>query len=213
MLYFLLKIIIFISVSITLRISYLLFIKAKPNKSKNRKSPATTLICLGSGGHTKEMIAILQEFNFKNYSPRHYIIADNDITSKSKVTALESPTATDFTIQSISRSRAVKQSYFTSIFTTIISTFECIPLLLKLRPEMILCNGPGTCVPICLVSFMLKVFFVQTQCRIVFIESFCRVQSLSLSGKILLYVADLFAVHWVELKQMSNRIEYFGQIM
>lgn len=199
---------------IVFRLYYIVF-KFKPNNALlvKRQSSVPTLICLGSGGHTKEIIAILQEMNFTNYSPRHYLLAETDITSLSKVETLESDSATDFVVHRITRSRAVKQSNITSIFTTIVSTIECIPLLLKIKPELILCNGPGTCVPICLVSILLKVFFINSQCRIVFVESFCRVKSLSLSGKILLYFTDLFAVHWEDLKQFSNRIEYFGKLM
>lgn len=81
----------------------------------------------------------------------------------------------------------------------------------------IICNGPGTCVPICVAAFALRVrrcwlgvtppaivhrfpacwcaqVLFLSRCRIVFVESFCRVRSLSLSGKLLYPFADRFVV-------------------
>lgn len=46
--------------------------------------------------------------------------------------------------------------------------------------------------------------------RIIYVESFARVTALSLSGKILLYVADRFFVQWPELALRYSRAEYVG---
>ena len=37
----------------------------------------------------------------------------------------------------------VKQSWLTTVFTTLLSTVEAFSLLLRIRPQLILCNGPG----------------------------------------------------------------------
>jgi len=44
--------------------------------------------------------------------------------------------------------------------------------------------------------------------KIIFIESFARVQTLSLSGKILYYFADRFLVQWPELRTKYPMSEY-----
>lgn len=44
--------------------------------------------------------------------------------------------------------------------------------------------------------------------RTVFCESFCRVRSLSLSGRIMYLLADRFVVHWPELLLKYPRAEY-----
>lgn len=182
-----------------------------------RKKPACTLIVLGSGGHTAEMMTIVKQLNKKNYSPRYYILASTDSTSESKVLNIEEPTTStsknDFEIVRIKRSRHVGQSYVTSIFTTLRSIWQCIPLVYHLQPDLVLCNGPGTCVPICLIAFMLKMLgTINVACKIVFIESFCRVKTVSLSGKILIWIADCFVVQWPPLLNYSPKVRFFGRL-
>lgn len=185
------------------------------NAKKERTSPAKTLIVLGSGGHTAEMMAIVKRLNRENYSPRYYILASTDRTSEVKVLDYEEPNTSecDYQLLRINRSRHVGQSYLTSVFTTIRSTIESIPLVAKLQPELILCNGPGTCVPICLIAYALKIVGVlSAQCKVVFVESFCRVKTISLSGRILKPFVDSFVVQWPQLVDFSPKVKYFGRL-
>lgn len=184
--------------------------------SSKRTAPCKTIICIGSGGHTTEMLTLVSSLDFKKYAPRYYFLAKSDTTSLAKIEELEEKKAgdekTDYYIKNIPRSRVVHQSYFTSIFTTIFSIIYSIPLVFKIRADLILCNGPGTCIPICALGFLLKSFLI-TDTRIVFIESFCRTKTFSLSGKILTYFADNFLVQWPNLKNKLKRADYIGQLM
>ncbi|KAJ8910840.1 hypothetical protein NQ315_015575 [Exocentrus adspersus] len=186
--------------------------------TSKRKSSCKTIICIGSGGHTTEMLKLVSNLDFTKYSPRYYIMASSDVTSMQKVEELEKakrlPTkgTIDYRIYRIPRSRVVKQSYFTSVFTTLYSILYTTPVIFMIRPDLILCNGPGTCIPVCGLAFLLKLIFVKDT-RIVFIESFCRTQTFSLTGKILIYFADNFLVQWPSLKRKLKRSEYIGQLM
>lgn len=53
----------------------------------------------------------------------------------------------------------------------------------------------GTCLPLCLAGYALRFLGVK-RVKVVFVESFCRVQSLSLTGRLLYYLADRFVVQW-----------------
>ena len=122
----------------------------------------------------------------------------------------------DYRINTIYRSRNVGQSYFTSILTTIIAILNAIPLVFKIKPKLLLVNGPGTCVPICLIIyFFSRCLFILPKCKIVFIESLCRVKSLSLTGKIFYYlkIADAFLVQWPELNQKYTKSMYIGRLV
>lgn len=158
------------------------------------------------------MLEIVKKLNKDRYVPRFYVVSENDQHSVDKLLDIENDKS-EYKIYIITRSRKVHQSYFSSIFTTLRSFLECIPLILHSRPNLILCNGPGVCVPICIVAFLLKVFYIHSQCRITFIESYCRVKTLSLSGIILLYITDLFVVQWPELIKKSRKIKYFGRLL
>lgn len=198
-----------------LAIRYYYLTNIAPKFQTKRKKPARTLIVLGSGGHTAEMLTIVKQLNRRNYSPRHYILASTDSTSESRVLNIEEPTTSknDYEIFRINRSRHVGQSYLTSVITTLRSIWQCIPLVYHLQPDLVLCNGPGTCVPICLIAFMLKVFgAINVQSKIVFVESYCRVKTVSLSGKILVWIADSFVVQWPQIANFTPNSRYFGRL-
>ncbi|XP_031833283.1 ALG14, UDP-N-acetylglucosaminyltransferase subunit [Nomia melanderi] len=199
---------IIIFITILTRICFMIFSTFKTERVQAAfMKRVKTVIILGSGGHTAEMIRILNHLNLKNYSPRIYVHADTDVMSVEKVKELEKDN-NDYKIIKIRRSREIHQSYYTSVCTTIYAILESIPLLWTERPQLLLCNGPGTCVPLCIITFLFKVFYI-TQTTIVFIESFCRVQTLSLSGKILYYIADYLIVQWPLLsKPMYKKAIY-----
>lgn len=183
-----------------------------------RKFPCRTMIVLGSGGHTSEMIRIVGGLRLKSYSPRLYVAATGDEMSQKKAKGFETTNGTfgapSVSIKTIPRARKVLQSYFTSIFTTLVAIFSSFWMVLQFRPDLVLCNGPGTCVPICFWAYLLK-FFCLKETRIVYVESLCRVQKLSLSGLLLyyLYLADHIYVQWPRLKELYPRTSYIGRVL
>lgn len=192
-----------------------------------------TMVVLGSGGHTTEILAVVACLDPAKYTPRCYVSARTDRLSEAKARmheaevertckgshasrgALDSCGATfDSRYVQISRSREVGQSYLTSVYSTLRSIAEAAFVVFRFRPELLLCNGPGTCVPLCLVCFVAR-FLGMGKTTIVYVESVARVQSLSLTGKLLyrLRIADRFFVQWEGLKQHYPRCSYFGRVM
>jgi beta-1,4-N-acetylglucosaminyltransferase len=102
------------------------------------------------------MFKLIKKLNLNKYKPRHYIIAETDKMSVEKTLDLEAD-PNEFEINLIKRSRHVGQNYLTSIFTTIIAIFLSFSLIYKIKPRLLLVNGPGTCVPLCFVAFLLGV--------------------------------------------------------
>jgi beta-1,4-N-acetylglucosaminyltransferase len=174
-----------------------------------------TCCVLGSGGHTMEMIELLKTLNPEEYDIE-FILADSDQYSqnsvKSKLSHWKHLDLLKF--HTIPRSRSVHQSYFTSIFTTIYSIASSVMIYHKIRPDLVLINGPGTCIPIVLVSRLFSLLFNEWT-KIIFIESIARVKDLSLSGKILYHTRmfDQFYVQWPSLKQKYNRTEYISRLL
>ncbi|BFY99879.1 hypothetical protein BsWGS_02919 [Bradybaena similaris] len=195
----------------------MLMARAKKQQMHTRNKvtePASVLIVVGSGGHTSEILKLVKVMG-DHYSPRYYVIADTDTISEHKVREVEierknSGRNGEYKLFIIPRSREVKQSYWTSILTTLRALAFSVPLVFKLRPEVILCNGPGTCIPICFAGLLLKWLWIQ-RTFIVYVESFCRVTSLSLSGKLLYHVSDSFCVQWPELVQKYPKAQYLGR--
>ncbi|GAB0099909.1 UDP-N-acetylglucosamine transferase subunit alg14 [Sergentomyia squamirostris] len=187
-----------------------LWFKERRSKGVRRVKPARTMFVLGSGGHTSELLKIVKNMDFQKYSPRCYIHAGSDNLSKHRALEIEGEN-TDFVIQEIYRSRSLHQSYFSSIFSTLRATLQSVPIVFTFKPDVIICNGPGTCVPVCFVIFFLSFLPWRSRCKIVFVESFCRVTSISLTGKILQLISDLFVVQWPGLEQ-TGKAKYVGRI-
>ena len=145
----------------------------KREARKENDVPIKTLVVLGSGGHTTEMLQLLQKMDPKLYSPLLYVVASTDDTSERRVKAFGGRAA-DETFH-IPRSREVGQSYLTSIGTTIWAFVFSLQLVYKVRPDLLLCNGPGTCLPVAVATMLYRILGL-CEGNIVFVESFCRVE-------------------------------------
>lgn len=161
---------------------------------------------LGSGGHTTEMLEILKTMEEEDYE-FFYVVSNTDTTSKDKF--YESKINRDGPFFSIPRARSVHQSYFTSIFTTIYSLFYSIFIYYQIQPDLIICNGPGTSIPLLFISFFFKTP------RIFYVESIARVKNLSLTGKILYHTRlySKFIVQWESLQEKYPRSEFIGRLV
>lgn len=176
--------------------------------------PAKTLVVLGSGGHTSEMQCLIKNLPIDRYTPLIAVIANTDTTSQSRIEAEDfnsKGNRVPDVIYRIPRSREVGQLYLTSIISTLYAMIYALFIVACTRPELVICNGPGTCVPIVFMTFVFRVLGL---CRgnIVFVESFCRVESLSLTGKLVFPFVDRFIIHWSELQNkypQSELIETF----
>ena len=110
------------------------------------------------------------------------------------------------------RAREVKQSWATSLLTTFVAAIHALKTVFQERPDLVLCNGPGTCVPIAYAAWLMRTMRVQP-CAIVFTESVARVTSLSLSGKLLYLIADKFMVQWPDLLAAYPRAKCVGFVI
>ena len=172
----------------------------------NNSKTVNTLVVLGSGGHTAEMLRLVSALNANKYKPISFIVAETDNSSINKLKEMNA----DSEIVIIPRSREVGQTWISTIFTTLNASMFCFSMLFKKQPDLLLCNGPGTCVPPCLVAYIYNKLFGR-KTKIVFVESICRVKTLSLSGKILQYFADDVLVQWPELATRYQRVKYIAR--
>ncbi|KAB0347571.1 hypothetical protein FD754_012428 [Muntiacus muntjak] len=195
-----------------------LWVVLSPRAPVPRRS-LSLLVVAGSGGHTTEILRLLENLS-DAYSPRHYIVADTDEMSTHKINSFEqnradrNPSATfpEYYVHRIPRSREVQQSWLSSVLTTLYSMWLSFPLTYRVKPDLVLCNGPGTCVPICISALLLGILGIK-KVIIVYVESICRVEHLSLSGKILFHLSDYFIVQWPTLKEKYPKSVYLGRIV
>ncbi|XP_034717818.1 UDP-N-acetylglucosamine transferase subunit ALG14 homolog isoform X1 [Etheostoma cragini] len=191
-------------------------VKTGPNCKPGSKGPVAVLVVAGSGGHTTEILRLMESLSAA-YTPRHYVIADTDKMSEDKICSFERSkqhldSESQFTIWRIPRSREVHQSWVSSVVSTLDALRYSLPLVFRLRPDMVLCNGPGTCVPLCAAGLLLGILGMK-KVLLVYVESVCRVQTLSLTGKILYPISDYFFVQWSSLRDKYPKSIFLGRIV
>lgn len=76
---------------------------------------------------------------------------------------------------------------------------------LKEKPDIIICTGVLAMIPICLVSKIAGK-------RLIYIESFAKVTSATLTGKLLYKFADQFYVQWKSMLKVYPKAIYLGGI-
>ncbi len=92
-----------------------------------------------------------------------------------------------------------------SFYNFIKNFILAIKVLTKERPDIIISTGAGVTVPFFLVGKLLK-------CELVFIEVFDRIDSATLTGKLVYPFTDRFLVQWERQKAFYPKAEYWGQI-
>ena len=105
------------------------------------------------------------------------------------------------------------QSYLSSVVTSLAAACSCVPVLVSAQPQLLLANGPGTALPLLLLARLLALVRLTAPCRIVFVESVCRVRTLSLTATIAQHLADECLVLWPELAAKHPKTKYIGKFL
>ena len=149
------------------------------SKQKQKRKPLRVAAILGSGGHTTEMLSIIQHLSKDKYFPLTYIVAYSDTTSiqqfRNPSKGILADNITPQKLYTIPRSREVGQSYFTSMFTTLWSTLNAFSVVISIRPDVLICNGPRTCIPVVFAVLITRILGLN-EGKLIFVESFCRVK-------------------------------------
>lgn len=174
-------------------------------------------IFLGSGGHTGEMLRLIQSYRdvlLNKDSTLHVGYSDN--ASLNKMKDLSNICECKIKFYEFKKAREVGANITSSLRTIILTLFTSfvhvvrIKLQMVNKPHLVLLNGPGTC---CIISIWFKLIdliCLMTSSNIIYVESLARIKTLSLTGKILYWLADEFIVQWEDLQTSYPRSKYFG---
>ena len=88
-------------------------------------------------------------------------------------------------------------------FYELYNLFYSIYILIKERPDMIVTTGVLSVIPLCLMG---KLFGA----KLIYIESFAKIKSETMTGKLLYRFADKFFVQWESMKKVYPKAEYLG---
>lgn len=99
----------------------------------------------------------------------------------------------------------VNRNEKTFIFKMILNSFNTVRIFIKEKPDVIISTGALATIPMCLLA---KIF----KRKLIFIESFAKVNSPTLTGRLLSKFADQFYVQWKDMLKVYPNAIYKGGI-
>lgn len=90
-------------------------------------------------------------------------------------------------------------------FKLILNTFKSLFIFFKEKPKIIICTGSLSTVPFCIIA---KIF----NSKLIYIESYAKVNTGSLSGRLMYFIADKFYVQWREMLKVYPNAIFKGGI-
>ena len=174
------------------------------------------------------MLTILRDLDTSSYTFRTYVAGDNDPLSPLKARDFEARLEEQadqnrklyggYAIRTVPRARQIHQSLLSAPFGAISCLRASLAILYYIwkaehrdggrsksswifPPDVVLSNGPATGAIMILAAFILRVAGFQVtkgKLRTIYVESWARVKSLSLSGKLLCAtgICDRVFVQW-----------------
>ena len=100
----------------------------------------------------------------------------------------------------------IEPTRFHIIPNMLIITIQSLRILLKEQPKIIVSTGADVTIPLCYFAKALGA-------KVIFIESLCRVNDLSHTGKIVYLISDLFLVQWERLTKKYFKARYWGKVL
>jgi UDP-N-acetylglucosamine:LPS N-acetylglucosamine transferase len=83
---------------------------------------------------------------------------------------------------------------------------RCLRIVFRERPDVVISTGAAAGCMLCILGKMIGA-------KVVWIDSITNVERISLSGRMVRYVADLFLVQWPELAGRYKKIEFVGTVV
>ena len=154
------------------------------------------LVVMGEGGHTKEMVRLVDLLGAEyEYG---YVLVEDDELSTGKITR-PGP------IFRVLRPRDKTHNLIGDAWKAVKCATQAVRIVRRFRPQAVLSTGPAVAVPVAVVA---KLFGSQ----VIFVETGSRVRALSMTGRIMYRLADLFFVQWEPLLAACPRARYAGRL-
>lgn len=147
-------------------------------------------ICIvaSAGGHLTELLSLKEVWKERDYfliTTDHYITHDFNTKYKSYIV------------------RWANRNHFLIFIKMII---QCLVIIVKEKPKIIISTGAAVGCITCLIG---KFFGA----KIIWIDTLCYIEKISLSGNIVRPFSDLFLVQWPDLEDKAKGVRYLGSIV
>jgi beta-1,4-N-acetylglucosaminyltransferase len=92
-----------------------------------------------------------------------------------------------------------------NLWNLVRNTVQAVKVMLRERPDAVISSGAGVAMP---YFYLSKLFGAKT----IYIESFTRVKSATLTGRLVYPVTDLFCVQWESLHKIYPKAIVIGRL-
>tara|TARA_B100000941_G_C28462410_1_gene531497 strand:- start:9 stop:491 length:483 start_codon:yes stop_codon:yes gene_type:complete len=152
----------------------------------NKFDDKTEVIIVSScGGHLAQALQFSE-----SYIDYNYLFVMNDRTD----------------LDHIMKNRTLFITHAERNLKQFLNIFEAFMIMMKLRPKVIFSLGAAPALVFCIIG---KFFGVKT----IFVESFSRVSTPSLTGRLIYYFADDFYIQWPKLKKFFPKAKDYGGLL
>ncbi len=151
-----------------------------------------TKVCLVSscGGHFMELMRLLPAVDGMNF----YIVTEKNYSLEE--------VAEQYPHYYLYQQQRHGKSFVLRFLANILLSFYFI---VKERPTTVITTGAGAAFPTCLFA---KLMFR----KVIYVESFAKLNNKSVTGKLVYPIADEFFVQWPEMKSVYPKAKYYGSV-
>jgi len=143
------------------------------------------LVVLGEGGHTVEMIRLVDLLGPKY--EYHYMLVKEETLSEKKI-HIPGPT------YACNRPQWKVEPQGKVLLRYLRLTWQSLWVLARARPHALLHSGPGIAIPVAVLAWLFCI-------PIIYVENGARVHHPSRTGRLMYRLANLFFVQWPELQE------------
>ena len=99
------------------------------------------------------------------------------------------------------------QNIGTSFFKMFLAFFKFLKIFVEERPNLVISTGAEIAIPAFCIAKLLKI-------KTIFVESWCRIEKPSGTGRIVYYLSDVFLVQWPQLlSKYGKKAKYMGAVI
>jgi len=150
------------------------------------------LFISSTGGHLEQLLGLKKTMNAFD----SYIVTERNHTTLDLKSKYKNVSYLPF---------FSRQNKWTFPFVFLGVFFHSLVIFFKVKPQVIVTTGAGCVIPM----FVLGKIFRK---KLIFIETFSRTDSKTITGKICYPMADVFIVQWKVLLNLYPKAKYFGPI-
>lgn len=156
-----------------------------------RRSPSRKVALVASaGGHLSQLLKIVHACTWTDC--RMFVVTTSDVVRN--------------TLHGFDNIYVVGECNREHLLRVLGVLWRCIGIVFREKPDVVISTGAA---PGCLLCFLAKL----RGAKVVWIDSITNVEHVSLSGRMVRYIADLFLVQWPELVGKYRGAEYVGAVI